>query len=111
MRSNTELREIIKTNPDAIKTRLEFFSRFTTPLQCVLFIFLGFSLGIKKGRGNNQNSSVQGFIFLLLYYIIFFVGVSLAQKGKIAPLIATSTPLIILSVIALYKFKKLDWTA
>jgi lipopolysaccharide export system permease protein len=111
MRSNAELKEIIKTNPDATKTKLEYYSRFSTPLQCILFIFLGFSIGIKKGRGNNQNSSTQGFIFLILYYVIFFAGVSMAQKGKIAPHFATSAPLLMISIVAIYKFRKLDWTA
>jgi lipopolysaccharide export system permease protein len=111
MRSNAELKEIIKNNPDATKTKLEYYSRFSTPLQCIVFIFLGFCLGIKKGRGNNQNSSMQGFIFLILYYVIFFTGVSLAQKNKIPPQLATSAPLIILSIVAIYKFRKLDWTA
>jgi len=111
MRSNKELKDLIEKNPHAIKTRLEYLSRFSTPLQCVLFIFLGFCLGIKKGRGQNQNSSVHGLIFLIGYYVLFFLGVSLAQKEKISPEIASYAPLIVLAVVATYKFRKLDWTA
>ena len=70
------------------RSKLEYWSRVNTPVQCLIFIFLGFSLGIKKGRGRSKNSGATSMIILSLYYIIFFAGISLARKDVIPPFAA-----------------------
>jgi lipopolysaccharide export system permease protein len=116
MRTSRELYDLIiekeNTNADArslVKTKLEFWSRINTPFQCLLFIFLGFSLGIKKGRGQTKNSSLMGMLVLIFYYSLFFTGVSFSRKGIIPPLLAVALPTILLSIFASKTYKDLDW--
>lgn len=92
-----------------VKSKIEFWSRFNTPLQIILFVFLGFSLGIKKGRGRSKNSTTIGMLVLIIYYAFFFLGVSLSRKGVIPPYISTFVPTTICFVAGLIMYKKLDW--
>jgi lipopolysaccharide export system permease protein len=72
-------------------------------------VLLGFSLGIKKGRGRTRNSGVIGLIVLTVYYIFFFAGVSLARKGAIPPPVAIFGPTFGATFVGAYFFRKIDW--
>ncbi|MGZ3787665.1 MAG: LptF/LptG family permease [Bacteriovorax sp.] len=91
------------------KSQVELFSRYATVPQIIMFIFLGFSLGIKRGRGGGGSNSARALIIMLGYYIVYFFLISLAQKGKLDPLVANFAPSVILFFIALRFYKKLDW--
>ncbi|MFA6238935.1 MAG: LptF/LptG family permease [Bacteriovorax sp.] len=130
MKTNDELTELIdkrmveydeavkaKSAPDELrkqktsfyKTKIELYSRYVTIPQIMLFVFLGFSLGIKRGRGGGDHNSAHAFIYLLSYYIMYFFLISLAQKAKLEPAIATFVPSVILLFVAIRFYKKLDW--
>lgn len=93
------------------KSKLEFWSRFNTPLQCLVFIFLGFSLGIKKGRGRQKNTGAIGFLVLILYYTVFFLGVSLSRKGVFPPALTVFMPSLLTLIVGSIYYKKLDWAS
>lgn len=134
MRTNKELRELIKERKNKLKaiaakekpsraeldeknfilkrlpkTQLEYWSRFNAPLQIFLFVFLGFSLGIKKGRGRTKSSGTIGLMFLIGYYALFFLGVSLSRKGAVPPALTVFIPTILTGIAGTYFYKKLDW--
>ena len=91
------------------KSELEYWSRFNTPLQVLIFIFLGFSLGIKKGRGRTKNSGSLGLFYLLGYYILFFGGVSVARKGNVPAWLVVYFPTLLSVVLGTYLYRRLDW--
>ena len=91
------------------KTEVELYSRYAVFPQILLFIFLGFSLGIRRGRGSSGNNTAQAIIALIGYYLIYFLMLSLAQKAKLDPIIANFGPSLILYFVALRFYKKLDW--
>lgn len=91
------------------KTQVELYSRYAAFPQIFLFIFLGFTLGIKRGRGSGGGNSGQAIVYLLGYYIVYFFLISLAQKGKLDPLVANFGPSFLLFLIAARFYKKLDW--
>lgn len=92
------------------RTKMEYMSRLNTPLQCLLFVFLGFALGIKKGRGNaGKYSSLVSLGTLLGYYILFFTGASFVRSGTLDPLYAVFAPTILVFALTLYYYKRLDW--
>ncbi len=129
MKTNNELRALIenkknkydeslkaKASPDEtqglkvsyFKTQVELYSRYAVFPQIFLFVLLGFTLGIKKGRGGG-NGSARAIVYLLGYYIVYFLLISFAQKAKLDPLIANMGPSFILFFIAARFYKKLDW--
>ncbi len=89
--------------------QLEYWSRMSSPLQCLVFIFLGFALGIKQGRGRGRNSGPVTLMVLSLYYIIFFIGVAFVRKGTIPAWLVAFAPIMIASFVGARYYKKLDW--
>ncbi|WP_127716559.1 LptF/LptG family permease [Halobacteriovorax sp. HLS] len=126
MKTNSELKNSIRdsatkskelkltkrqTMQASAKTQLEYWSRINTPIQCVLFIFLGFVFGIKHGRGKTKNTSGRALSFLLSYYAVFFFGVSLSRKGILDPMITTFSPTVVSIGLGIYLYRKLDWAS
>jgi lipopolysaccharide export system permease protein len=101
-----ERREILRVKA---KTEIEYWSRVNTPFQVIVFILIGFSLGIKKGRGRTKNTGLMSFTILIAYYIVFFAGVSLAQKGKFPSYLVVFIPTLLITLVSGYFYKKLDW--
>lgn len=92
-----------------VKSQIEYNARFLSVPQIILFVLLGFSLGIKKGRGGNSNNTIRAILILLGYYGIYFFFVSMAQRGSMSAGVASFTPCILLFIISIYYFRKLDW--
>lgn len=119
MLSNNQLWKQIKKaklDPNESKDRLakmeiEYWSRWNTPMQVLVFIFLGFGLGIKKGRGKQRNTTVLGLIVLILYYAAFFSGVSLARKGIVPSWFVVFLPTALACAFGAWNYKKLDWAS
>ena len=96
-------------NRNLPKSEIEFWSRYNTPAQVLLFMFLGFSLGIKRGRGKTKSSGTMGMIFLISYYVLFFGGVSLARKGTVPSYMVVFLPTTLTLILGYRFFKNLDW--
>jgi lipopolysaccharide export system permease protein len=130
MKTNSELNQIIAekklkykealtTNTTAdqqkdlkisyFRTEVELFSRYAVFPQIVLFIFLGFSLGIRRGRGAGGHSSSKAIFILLGYYLIYFFLISLANKSKLDPAFANFGPSLFLFFLSYKYYRDLDW--
>jgi lipopolysaccharide export system permease protein len=119
MLSNAELRKLIaekksklKNTEDKIslyRTQLDYYSRFISPLQVILFVLLGFSLGI-KGNGRESRSVAAPVILVLVVYIsLFFGGISLAKQAILLPVLAIFGPTFLLALACLYFYKRMNW--
>ena len=77
-----------------IQVRIQ--EKFTFPFACLVFGFIGSSLGC---RSNLRSSKSQGFglsvILILIYYLMSFVFSSIGVKGLLPPIIATWLPVFI----------------
>ena len=91
------------------KTKLEFWTRINTPFICIIFVFLGFSLGVKNTRGKSRNTGVITLVILLLYYGSFFGGVSIARSGNVPAVLAVFVPTVITFFFALHYYRRLEW--
>ncbi|MGB0454560.1 MAG: LptF/LptG family permease, partial [Bacteriovoracaceae bacterium] len=129
MRSNQELIEHIHENQEKllkmkpnnddfkntrkalVKSELEYYSRMNTPIQCVLFIFLGFIFGIRKSRGREKSSGPVSFLIIILYYSVFFAGMSFAKKGALPSQFVVFLPSVIAFIVASRFYKKIDWAS
>lgn len=122
MRSSDELREIINLDIKAqekrglelkeiINAKIEYYSRINTAFQCIVFVILGFVLGIQPTRGKARNTGVMTLGVLIIYYLIFFMGVSISRWGKIDPGIIVFLPTAITFILSAYFYRKLDWVS
>ncbi len=94
---------------DLFNARYEFWNRKNGALICFIFCILGFTLGISGNRGKGRNSGLIGLLCLITYYGIFFSLVSVAKKEIIPIPLAVFTPALVLSCVAVYFYRKLDW--
>lgn len=122
MRSNDELKEIIKMDDktrekkgfelkDIINAKIEYYSRFNTAFQCIVFVMLGFVLGIQPTRGKARNTGVMTLVVLIVYYLIFFLGVSVARWSKIDPIFIVFLPTAVTFLLSAHFYRKLDWVS
>ena len=72
VKNNLPADQVMEKKISYFKTQVELYSRYAVFPQIVFFIFLGFTLGIKKQRGNGGNNSARSFVILLSYYIAYF---------------------------------------
>jgi lipopolysaccharide export system permease protein len=108
-KNDEEKKNRFEARKSIVKSQIEYYGRFITLPQIMLFVLLGFSLGIKKGRGGNSSNSIRAVIILLSYYGLYFFLLSLAQRGFIGAALASFTPSVLLFLISIYYFRKLDW--
>ena len=92
-----------------VKTEIEYFSRLMSLPQIVLFVLLGFTLGIKPGRGKGSHSTIKAIVILIAFYGLYFFLISMAQRSAVSALSTIVVPLVFLSIISSYLYKKLDW--
>jgi len=71
--------------------------RFAFPLACPLLAILGLALGASTGRSGRLGSFLYALAIIFVYYVILFVGRSLATAGRIAAWQAIWTPNLLLA--------------
>lgn len=132
MRTNRELGQIIRERKDEIasllsspgqaeeverlrgelsSTQIEYWTRFNVPLQCIAFVLMGFSLGIKQGRGKSRNSGALSILVVIAYYGVYFSSLGLTQRGFVHPSITAFLPSLLTLMVASYFYKKVDWAS
>ena len=100
-----------KDRVSLVKSKIEFLNRVNTPIQLIIFVLVGFSLGIKKMRGNKSNASYFGILFLIAHYFLFLGGIGAAKKLTIPAELAIFGPTFISFLFGTYLFKRMDWTS
>jgi lipopolysaccharide export system permease protein len=122
MMSGATLRSFINQYKDTIKKtdsnydnfmrlKLEYWTRFNTPMQCLVFCLIGFVLGVRDVRSGKGGKAGLNLLVLLAYYILFFFLVSQARSGRIPTQVAIFLPTILLTIFGISQYKKIDWVS
>jgi len=121
MLSSQELEEVLKMTPqeaekkyrfnlkEYFNAKYEYWNRKNGALLCFVFCILGFTLGITTNRGKGKNSALIGLGLLILYYGLFFSMVSIAKKNILPTEVAVFFPTLVIFLVAIYFYRKLDW--
>jgi len=83
---------------------LELHNKFTIPFSCLIFCILGIPLGIVKERSGKSRGFVIGLVVVVIYYVLQLGGGSLAETGRLSPIIGSWAPNIILGAIGIIMF-------
>jgi len=89
--------------------KYEFWNRKNGALICLIFCFLGFSIGVTGNRGKSKNSGLVGLLCLIVYYGLFFSLVSVAKKEILPIPIAVFAPITVVTLMGIWFYRKLDW--
>lgn len=102
-----ELRDTIEMTAE-LKNRtyyralVQLSDRFAMPFSCLFLGILVFALGAQLHVNRKSFGLLLGFIFFLLYYVLYSMGHSLAKKGQIIPWLGSWLPNIVICVLAVY---------
>jgi lipopolysaccharide export system permease protein len=94
-----------------IRVRTEFHKRIALPVAVVLFLFLGFPMGIVNKRSGKGLGFGQSVIFIFVYFSIFLSTDAIAMRSVfISPMLAAWLGNIVLFILAsaIYLFKTSD---
>ena len=86
------------------KYSVEIHKKFSIPIACLFFIFLGTPLGIMAKRGNMSISIAVSLLFFIIYWSFLIVGENLADKNKLNPAIAMWLPNIFIGFLSYYLY-------
>lgn len=76
--------------------------RFSFPFSCLFLGVLVFALGAQLHVNRKSFGLLLGFVFFLLYYILYSMGHSMAKKGQIDPWMGSWLSNIVIAVLAIY---------
>ncbi|QJA06568.1 LptF/LptG family permease [Thermosulfurimonas marina] len=84
----------------------EFYQRFFYPLAALVLPFLGLPLGLSLKASGRAPALILGLLLHLFYYLLFSLGSTLAEEGKLAPPLALGlAPALFLALgLVLWRF-------
>ncbi len=100
--------ELLELKKTLYRTQTELCVRYVAFPQILLFMFLGFSLGMKHSRGSSRSNSSKAIIIIVCYYVVYFYLLSLAHAALLNPFVAIFGPSLMFFIIALRFYKNLD---
>lgn len=92
------------------RNRLEYGRRFSLPCASLLLALLGMALGIQPARAQRAwgatLSLAIGMLVFVFYYVLFSIGITLAEGGKVPATIALWGPNLLIGVLSWYMLRK-----
>lgn len=94
---------------DFFNAKFEFWNRFNTPIMCIIFTLLGFSLGVKDNRGKAKRQGLMAISLIIFYYVLYFSLVSVARNNHIPVPVLLFIPGLVMLGFGVKFMKKLNW--
>lgn len=79
----------------------EIHKKFSIPFACFVFGVLGLALGIRNRRDGRSWGFVASLSILFVYYLLIDMGESMANNGRLSPLLGMWTANLVLGALAL----------
>ncbi len=80
---------------------VEFHKRFAFPVAAVVFVLVGFPLGIRAQRGGRGVALVGSLVILMGYYLMLNSLEGMAMNRRLAPEVAVWTPTVVFGLLGL----------
>jgi len=81
---------------------VEIHKKYSIPIACLVFVFLGAPLGIMAHRGGIGVSGGLSMFFFLLYWVFLIGGEDLADRNYVHPAVAMWAPNVLLGLAGIY---------
>lgn len=96
--------EFRQNKRNLIKYLVEAHKKFALPFACIIFGFLGVSLGVSTKKGGRTSGFTVSIVIILVYYILITAGENVAVNGDLSPWLGMWGPNILLAAFSLYAF-------
>ena len=107
-----DLTTALKTNKNPIAIRQytkEYHKRLSLSFACILFVILGIGLGCRThSRSGRSGGGAVSVAIIVVYWILFVLGNSLAKNPKIPVLLCSWLPAIVLLPLSLFILRR-NW--
>jgi LPS export ABC transporter permease LptG/LPS export ABC transporter permease LptF len=87
-----------------IKYLVEAHKKFALPFACIIFAFLGISLGVSTKKGGRTSGFTLSIVIIVIYYILITAGENIAVNEGIKPWLGMWGPNILLAGLSVYAF-------
>jgi LPS export ABC transporter permease LptG/LPS export ABC transporter permease LptF len=87
------------TRDEQIEARLELHKRVATPAAALIFVLVGFPLGVRNRRGAKGFGLTASVLLVVLYYVLLTNGEVLTTSGHIPPALGAWLPNIVLATV------------
>jgi len=84
------------------KFKYEYYNRFAMPINCVLFMLIGVSLGAIIRKGGIGAPSLVSVILFMVFYVLITQGKKMSKQGVIDPEIGAWLPIMVFLPLAIY---------
>jgi LPS export ABC transporter permease LptG/LPS export ABC transporter permease LptF len=91
-----------------IEELIELNKRFALPFSIFPFALLGLALAASTHKGGRTSGFAISLVLVLLFYMLFFNGIRLANVGKVSPWLGAWSSNIILTLLGLAFFYKVE---
>lgn len=106
----------IKTNAYTIENRennirkyeVEIWKKYSIPLACFVFVFVGVPLGIRTKGGNFGISAAISLGFYIVYWGCLIAGEKLADKGIITPILGMFFADIVIFIVGIILMMRIN---
>ncbi len=96
----------MKQNKDFNPQLVELHKKFALPFAALLLGFIGAPLGINTRASSRSAGFSLSILVIFLYYVLFRIGESLGELGKLPPILCLWMPNVLLAAAAGYLIYK-----
>ncbi len=93
---------------DAREAGVEFHRRFALPAACLVFALAGVPMGARPRRGGRAIGAILTVLLICGYYLLFIVGVGMARRGALSPLLGLWAANFITAAAALIALPRME---
>lgn len=80
--------------------RIEFHGKFSLPLACMIFLFIGAPLGAIIRKGGVGLPIVVSLVLYLAFYVLMIQGKKMAAEGVVSPFVGAWLPIFVMAPMA-----------
>lgn len=94
--------QLVANDADKRKFLIEAHKRLVLPVGCLVISLIGLPLGLQARPGKKAIGIQAGLAIFVLYYILFTIGKTLAEKGVLPVAIAMWAPNALFCILAIF---------
>ncbi len=87
---------------------VEWNRRLSFPAACLVLMLVGVPLGLSSKRGGKATGFVVTLVLVLLYYVMWGIGIALAREGKVSAILGVWSANLIFAAAGIFLIQQLS---
>lgn len=86
-----------------VALKLEYHQKISIPFASFIFAFIGIPYGLRPHRASSSVGLGLSMVFIFIYYVLLFVGLTLGEGNRFPPFLATWFPNLVFLLFGGYR--------